>query len=86
MAKLVSAKTGKSIKVDDENLIRRAAEELGVPFCCNIGTCGSCAIEIKEGEENLSGLTQEERDIDRDAKSRLACQCRIKSGEVLIDF
>jgi ferredoxin len=86
MAKLTHKKTGKSIEVEDGNYIRRAAEELGVPFCCNIGRCGACIIDILEGEENLSELTEEEKEMGMNKKQRLACQCRIKSGEVVIDF
>jgi len=86
MAKLTNKKTGKSIDIEDNQFIRKGAEELGVPFACNIGSCGSCAIDVVKGEKNLSKLTQEEKDLDRDKKHRLACQCKIKSGEVVIDF
>ena len=85
MAKLKSVKTKKEVEVPDGNYIRRAAEELGVQFCCNIGICGSCAIDVVEGEENLTDLTQEEKDMDMNKKKRLACQCRIKKGKVVID-
>jgi len=85
MPKLKSKKTGKEIEVAEGNYIRKAAEELGVQFCCNIGMCGSCIIKIEEGEDNLTDLTQEEKDMDMNKKKRLACQCRMGKGDVVID-
>jgi len=86
MAKLTNKKTGKSIEMEDNQFIRKAAEELGIPFACNIGVCGSCMVDVVKGQENLSELTQEEKDIGLDKNKRMACQCKIKSGEVVIDF
>lgn len=74
------------VEVKDNNSIREAAEQLGVPFSCTEGRCGTCMIDIEEGEENLSGLTPEEHDMGGDEKHRLACQCKIKQGEVKIKF
>ena len=66
--------------------IRDACEELGVLFGCRSGLCGTCMINIVEGEENLSELTEEEVAMDRDRKHRLACQAKIKKGTVTINF
>lgn len=85
MAKIIS-ENGKEIKVDDGERIRPACEKLGVPFGCRNGLCGSCMIEILEGEDNLSELTEEEIDMSMDRKTRLACQCKIKEGTVKIRF
>ncbi len=86
MARLVSKKSGKSIEIKDGQYIRKAAEELGVAFGCNTGVCGLCAIKIIEGEKNLSKLTQEEKNLNKNSKNRLACQCKINKGEAIIDF
>lgn len=86
MPKLKSKKTGKEIEVKEGGYIRPAAEKLGVPFSCNVGTCGTCMIDVIEGKDNLTELTQAEKDLDRDKKHRLACQCRMKKGDVTIDF
>ncbi len=86
MAKIICKKTGKELEVIDGNSIREACEKLGVPFGCNEGVCGLCKINIIEGEENLSELTEEEKVLSRDKKHRLACQCKIKKGKVTIDF
>lgn len=82
MAKLTNIENGKSMELDDDEWIRDAAEEVGVPFGCEEGICGTCMIDIFEGAENFSELTEPEEDLMRDREHRLACQCKIKKGEV----
>ena len=82
MARVINSKTHEEIQIEDGASIKEACEELGVPFCCTNGICGTCMIDIIEGEENLSELTEEEKDLERDRKHRLACQCKVKQGEV----
>ena len=74
------------IELPNGEPIRDACEELGVLFGCRSGLCGTCMINIVEGEENLSELTEEEVAMDRDRKHRLACQTQIKKGTVTINF
>lgn len=84
MAKIIS-ESGE-IELPDDSPIKEACEELGVPFGCKEGICGTCYIEIVEGMENLSQLTAAERDMAVEEGFRLACQCRIKKGIVRIKF
>jgi len=70
--------------VDDGTEIREACEKVGVPFSCRSGYCGTCAITIASGSENLSPLTPEEQDMGRDKDHRLACQCKVEKGVVEI--
>lgn len=88
MAKLIFEHNGDEIELEEGGTIAEACEEAGVPFACTEGVCGTCVIEIKEGQENLSRPTQEELDFlgDGTCDERLACQCRIKSGNVKISF
>ena len=86
MAKIINSKTGEEKEIPDGEKIQEVCEELGVPFSCTNGICGTCMVDIVKGEENLSELTEEEEDLGRDKKHRLACQCKIKSGEVTINF
>ena len=74
------------IELSDRAPIRDACEELGVLFGCRSGLCGTCMIDIVEGEENLSELSEEEVAMDRDRTHRLACQTKIKKGTVMIKF
>ena len=72
-------------EVPDGSRVREAAERLGVPFGCKQGICGTCKIEILEGEENLNELNEQEEYMEgRDRKHRLACQCSIIKGTVKI--
>lgn len=86
MAKLISAKTKETKEIPNGKPIRETCEEFGIPFQCTNGICGTCMIDIVDGEENLSELTEAENDLERDRKHRLACQCKIKKGKVTIDF
>ena len=74
------------IEIPNRENIRKASEEIGVPFNCRNGTCGTCMIDIVSGEENLSELTEQEEILGRDRKHRLACQCKINEGDVEIEF
>lgn len=85
MAKLVLGDD--ELELDDGAPIKEACEEAGVPFACTEGVCGTCVIEVKEGNENLTEMTQEELDfLGETDEERLACQCRIKQGTVKIDY
>jgi len=86
MAKIINETNKKEIEVRDGNDIRNSCEELGVFFGCVDGICGTCMVDIVEGKENLSDLTKEEKELERDIDHRLACQCRIKSGLVKIKY
>ena len=85
MAKLVL--NDDEVEIEDGSPLKDPCEEAGVPFACTEGVCGTCVIEVKEGNENLSELTQEELDfLGETDEERLACQCTIKQGTVKIDY
>ena len=86
MARIIDTKKKKSVEIKDGENIRNASELLGVEFNCRNGVCGTCMIDIINGEENLTPLTKEEKDLARDKTHRLACQCKLKKGEVEIGF
>lgn len=84
MAKVVSG--SKEVNVKDGESIISACEDIGVPFGCYVGDCGACRIQITEGAENLSEMTDKEKEAGLAANERLACQCRINKGNVKIKF
>jgi ferredoxin len=88
MATLLFDQTGEEVDLPDDSSIAEACEEAGVPFACTEGVCGTCVIEVKEGNENLTPPTQEEEDFlgEGTRYERLACQCRIKKGRVRVTF
>jgi ferredoxin len=68
----------------DNTSLQQVCEDWGIPFGCTEGICGTCRIEVTEGEDNLTELTQEEQDMNMNTKERLACQCKIKGGIVKV--
>ena len=85
MAKIIT-EDGQEREVEDGEEIQKACDELGIPFGCTEGVCGTCMIEVIEGKENLSEMTQEEKDMGMDGDTRLACQCTIKEGSIKIKY
>lgn len=88
MGKLIFENTGEEVELEPGSSIAEVCEEQGVPFACTEGVCGTCVIEIVEGEENLTDPTQEEADFlgPGVTDERLACQCHMKRGDVTIRF
>lgn len=56
----------------------------GINFGCYVGVCKSCKIKVQEGMDNLSDLTDEEKESDLEPDERLACQCKVLHGTVRI--
>ena len=87
MAKLIFLNTDEEIEIPDGSDIKETCEQVGIPFACSEGVCGSCIIEITEGMDNLTDFTQAEKDFLGEMQNeRLACQCKIKKGTVKIKF
>jgi len=60
-----------------------------IDFMCRAGSCGTCLINVIEGEQNLSSSTEAEDIIlpiltDKNT-ARLACQVKLK-GSATIEF
>jgi len=87
MAKIIFSTTDDEETLADGSRIQEACENVGVPFACTEGICGTCVIEVEEGMENLSPFTQEEDDfLGQRGCERLACQCKIMKGTVKLRF
>lgn len=88
MAKLIFEHSGEEFDLEDNAPIKDYCEEAGVPFACTEGVCGTCVVQVVDGEDRLSEPTQEEKDFlgDDILDERLACQCRIKDGQVTLTF
>ena len=80
----VIANNGKEIEVPDGEMIQLYCEEIDVPFGCRSGLCGTCRIEVLEGMGNLSEKNDEEEDMDLEEGVRLACQCTLQQGRVVV--
>jgi len=86
MAKIISLETKEEKEVEDGSTLREPCKELGIPFGCEDGQCGTCMVEVEEGEENLNDLNDAENNMGMDRKHRLACQCRINQGLIKISY
>ncbi|MFA5995813.1 MAG: 2Fe-2S iron-sulfur cluster-binding protein [Patescibacteria group bacterium] len=81
--KTVEVAVGKSLKeIAHEN-------DLSIPFGCENGICGTCMVTVKSGAENLSPITEQEKEtlqtLGGNANQRLTCQCKVL-GDVTFDL
>jgi ferredoxin len=84
MAKLII--DNEEYNIPDGVSISAICESVGIPFSCNSGVCGTCQVKVLEGAENLSDLSEEEKDLGMDRQTRLSCQCKIMRGTVKITY
>jgi len=89
MAKLILQKSGEKQEeevADGSNIQEPCEDKFNIPFGCKDGICGTCRIKIIDGNKNLSEKNEAEEDMFPDQPDiRLACQCNIKKGKVIID-
>ena len=87
MAKVIFVDSKEELEVSDNSSLQEACENVGIPFACSEGVCGTCVVEVIEGMENLTKFTEAEEDFLGDMETeRLACQCKVKSGTVKINY
>jgi len=64
--------------------------DVSLSFGCTEGTCGVCEVTVIEGRENVSRITEEEKDYllpeDLEKGMRLACQVKIRKGDVTLSW
>ena len=84
MAEIINVENNKTVKLKDGEMVKDSCKKLGIPFGCEDGRCGTCAVEVVDGKENLYGLNKKESDMGMDENWRLCCQCRIKKGTVKV--
>ena len=63
---------------------------ISLSFGCTEGTCGVCEVIVLKGRENLSRITEEEKDYlleeDLEDGMRLGCQVKIRKGDVTLKW
>ena len=84
MAKIILEE--KEVTVKDGDSTVAGCEEMGIPFACQDGLCGTCRTVVLEGMENLTDLTEPEKTMGIEPPERLMCQCKIKSGVVKLKY
>ena len=75
----------KQVQLGDGAPVLPACEELGVPFGCTNGVCGTCTTVVKSGMEYLGEKNNNEKSMGLNDSERLMCQCNISGGEVEIE-
>jgi 2Fe-2S ferredoxin len=75
---------------DGEMLMPYAKKHSSMLFGCEKGECGTCVCSVSKGTENVNIKThKEEMTLAQQGaypSARLACQIRIKKGEVEIEY
>ncbi len=74
------------LDVPDGDALLEYAEQLGVPFGCQDGICGTCRCRVIAGLEYLGKKNDKEIDMDMDDDERLVCQCVVSGGKVEIEI
>lgn len=87
MPKLRFEDSDNQYTLEADTPLQPSCEEEGIPFACREGVCGTCVIEVVEGNAHLTDYTEAEEDFfgpeGEQPVERLACQCRMKgSGDV----
>ena len=92
MAKVFFKTDNVTHEVEDGTTLMDFCEEVDVSlsFGCTEGTCGVCEVTVLKGQENLSRITEEEKDYlleeDLEDGMRLACQVKIRKGDVTLKW
>ena len=90
MATVEIKNEGKTVEVPDGSLLTELEGKCGILFACKAGTCGSCKVKVLEGMENLEPANEAEKmgleTFGSDPAERLLCQCKIKSGKVVLEY
>ncbi|MCL1039608.1 (2Fe-2S)-binding protein [Shewanella submarina] len=89
MPKVTIAGISKPLEIPSGTSLQELQFEQDVlPFGCCSAACGTCAMEVLNGMENLNPKSEEENDVldnidENGHKRRLACQC-ILTGDITI--
>lgn len=89
MAKVTYKNKDESVEISDGSSFKQVIRDnsWNIPFGCEEGICGTCIVRIVSGMENLSEVSEKERQtlkaMELDEKEfRLVCQLQILNGEV----
>jgi ferredoxin len=73
------------VDIEDGSFIQETCQSFGIDFGCRNGFCRTCEITVIEGSENLTPQSENEEFIRLRPPKRLACQCKLLHGIVVID-
>lgn len=88
--KLTFADVNLTVNVPSGTRIIEISEKIGagITYGCREGECGTCLTHVESGIENLSEPSALELRVLKEnlagGKDRLACQCQVLGGEVVV--
>ena len=91
MPKITFIADNKTADAPEGILLREVCQsnDWSLPFGCENGLCGTCLISVKQGADQLSPKTDQEKEtlevLLAYEDQRLACQCRAQ-GDVIFDL
>ena len=78
--------------IEDGSQLIDICDEISVSlsFGCTEGSCGVCELTVVDGKNNLSKITDEEKNYllpeDLENGMRLGCQLKIRKGDVALTW
>ena len=78
--------------IEDGSRLIEICDEIDVSlsFGCTEGSCGVCELTVLDGRDNLSKITDEEKNYllpeDLEEGMRLGCQLKIRKGDVSLTW
>ncbi|MEW6748554.1 MAG: 2Fe-2S iron-sulfur cluster-binding protein [Candidatus Micrarchaeota archaeon] len=90
MAKVRLKNDGIEVEVPDGSMVLDYLKDTNLPRGCEEGECGVCVCSVSKGTENTERKTQKEETtlarIGAYPSQRLACQLKIKKGEIEVEY
>ncbi|MEW6748529.1 MAG: 2Fe-2S iron-sulfur cluster-binding protein [Candidatus Micrarchaeota archaeon] len=90
MAKVHIKNEDKTVELPDGASLADLDGKCGVLFACKAGSCGSCKVKVVKGMENLEAPNDVEQaglsTFGSDPSERLLCMCKIKKGEITVEY
>lgn len=89
MPKITFIKTGQTFEVPAGTSFLEFCQENDAPhdFGCTVGSCGTCALVLESGAENVQPIDDEESEtlemVTNEAGARLGCQM-IVNGDIAL--
>ncbi|MTT32813.1 2Fe-2S iron-sulfur cluster binding domain-containing protein [Terrilactibacillus sp. BCM23-1] len=80
-------KSGQTFYIPKNQSLLKVLLEAGikVPFSCQVGRCGTCAIEVLSGEIDHQDYFLSDKE-KKDQKTILPCVSRCKSSKLILDY
>ena len=89
MPKITFLKTGETAEVPEGTSYLEYCQENDAPqdFGCTVGSCGTCCVVLEAGADNVSPVTDEERETvemcTSEEGARLGCQLTV-NGDISV--